>query len=450
MDMGTTGDKAAVDLRLGPALVVPVTAAPFKGWVEVTGGEIVHVGPEPSAGPAAEEYDASGRIVIPAFVNTHCHTSQQLGRGVADDVDLLTWLHERIWPYEVALEEKDSELSALVCAIEQIRNGCTLIADPGGRHVDGMARGLNTAGIRALLGRSSMDDGDGRPPADQETTEQVLAAQDELAARCWHGAGKGRLRFSYTLRTLFNCSDELITATIERARSLGTVAQMHVAEIPEENAYARATRGTSTVRHLDRLGALGPDLLAVHAVWVDDEEIELLASRGCPVSHNAASNIKILGTPRVADMIDAGVVVGLGTDGAPSNNRMSVIDEMWLASIVQKGLRRDPTALPAATVLRMATIDGARALGMDHLVGSLEPGKRADLVVIDPSTPNFATAADPVSALVTALKSENVESVLCDGEWLLRGRRLTRVDESAALAEATARAAAVRQRAGLG
>lgn len=437
-----------VDLRIGPALVVPVTAAPFEGWVEVTGGELVHVGPEPSAAPATETYDASGRMVIPAFVNTHCHTSQQLGRGLADDVGLLTWLHERIWPYETALDEADSEISALACAIEQIRNGCTLIADPGGRHVDGMARGIATSGIRALLGRSTMDDGEGRPPVDQETTAQALDRQDELAAR-WHGGAGGRLSFSYTLRTLFNCSDDLITATVERARALGTVAQMHVAEIPEENAYARATRGTSTVRHLDRLGALGPGLLAVHATWVDDEEIELLAARRCPVSHNAASNLKILGTPRIADMVDAGVVVGLGTDGAPSNNRMSVIDEMWLASIVQKGLRRDPTALPAEQVLRMATIDGARALGMDSVVGSIELGKRADLVVIDPRTPNFATAADPVSALVTALKSENVESVLCDGEWLLRDRRLTRVDELAVLAEATARAAAVRERAGL-
>jgi len=446
MTRSVTG--AGVDLRIGPALVVPVTSAPFLGWVEVTGGEIVHVGPEPTAGPATQTYDAAGRIVIPAFVNTHCHTSQQLGRGLADDVDLLTWLHKRIWPYEVALDERDSEISALACAIEQIRNGCTLVADPGGRHVDGMARGLATAGIRALLGRSTMDDGEGRPPADRESTAEVLARQDELASR-WHGAADGRLRFSYTLRTLFNVSDELITATVERARTLGTVAQMHVAEIPEENAYARATRGTSTVRHLDRLGALGPDLLAVHAVWVDDEEIGLLAERGCPVSHNAASNLKILGTPRIADMVDAGVVVGLGTDGAPSNNRMSVIDEMWLASIVQKGLRRDPTALPAAAVLRMATIDGARALGLGHLVGSLEPGKRADLVVIDPRTPNFATAADPVSALVTALKSENVESVLCDGEFLLRHRVLTRVDEAEVLAEAAARAAAVRERAGL-
>jgi 5-methylthioadenosine/S-adenosylhomocysteine deaminase len=431
------------DLRIGPALVVPVTAEPFTGYVEVTGGEITHLGPSPTSGPAAETVAAPGRIVIPAFVNTHCHTSQQLGRGLGDDVGLLTWLHERIWPYELALDESDSELSALVCAIEQVRNGCTLLADPGGRHVDGMARGIAAVGIRALLGRSAMDSGDGRPDGDRESTADVLAAQDELADR-WDG--KGLLRFSYTLRTIFNCSDELITATLERGRALGTVVQMHVAEVPEENEHSVATRGTTTVRHLERLGALGPDLLAVHATWVDDEEIALLAERGCPVSHNAASNLKILGTPRIADMLDAGVHVALGTDGAPSNNRMSMIDEMWLAAIVQKGVRRDPTVLPAGNVLRMATVDGATALGMGGLVGSLEVGKRADLVVLDPFTPNFATAADPVAALVTACKSENVESVLCDGEWVLRDRQLTRVDEATVLAEAADRAATVRRR----
>jgi 5-methylthioadenosine/S-adenosylhomocysteine deaminase len=432
-----------VGIRIGPALVVPVTAEPFTGYVEVTGGEITHLGPSPTDTPAAETVTAPGRIVIPAFVNTHCHTSQQLGRGLGDDVGLLTWLHDRIWPYELALDESDSELSALVCAIEQVRNGCTLLADPGGRHVDGMARGIAAVGIRALLGRSAMDSGDGRPEGDRESTDEVLDAQDELVER-WHG--NGLLRFSYTLRTIFNCSDDLITATMERARKLGTVVQMHVAEVPEENEHSVATRGTTTVRHLERLGALCPDLLAVHATWVDDEEIALLAERGCPVSHNAASNLKILGTPRIADMLDAGVHVALGTDGAPSNNRMSMIDEMWLAAIVQKGVRRDPTVLPAGSVLRMATIDGATALGMGGLVGSLEVGKRADLVVLDPYTPNFATAADPVSALVTACKSENVESVLCDGEWVLRERRLTRVDEAAVLAEAAERAAAVRGR----
>ena len=433
-------------MRIGPALIVPVSATPFEGYVEVSGTRISHVGPAPSGAQARESISARGRVVTPGFVNTHCHTSQQLGRGLADDVDLLTWLHDRIWPYEASLSEEDCAVSAQLCAVEQIRNGCTTLADPGGQHVDGMARGLDTAGVRAFLGRSSMDEWDGVPSARRESTSEVLDKQTDLAAR-WHG--RGRLRFSYTLRTIFNCSDELITETVERARKLGTVVQMHVAEVREENDHVVRTRGASTVRHLARLGVLSPRFLAVHVVWVDDAEIELLAATGTYVSHNVASNLRVLGIPRIADMLDAGVVVALGTDGAPANNRMSMVDEMWIASMLQKGVRVDPTVLPADQVLRMATCDGARALGLGDELGPIEVGKAADLVVIDPATANMCPAADLASALVTSMKSENVESVMCEGEWLMRDRVLTRVDEADLLQEATGRAASIRARAGI-
>ncbi len=436
-----------VDIRLGPALVLAdPRQAPTAGWVEVVAGRISHVGPSPTASVAAETVDTSGRLIIPALVNTHCHTSQQLGRGLADDVGLLTWLHDRIWPYELALDEGDAEVAAALCAVEQVRSGTTTIADPGGRHVDGMARGLTAVGIRAFLGRSTMDSGDGRPPADCDDTEAALATQDALADR-WDGVG--RLRFSYTLRTIFNCTDELIVATAERAAAHDTVVQMHVAEVPEELEYARATRGAPTIEHLGRLGVLGPRFLTVHATWASDDDLALLAATATPVSHNAGSNLKVLGVPRVAEWIEAGILVALGTDGAPSNNRMSMIDEMWLASLTQKGRRVDPTVLPAGEVLAMATHNGARALGLGHELGRIEVGYRADLVVIDPRTANMTPLHDPHSALVTSMKSENVESVLCDGEWLMLNRRLTSVDEPAVIAEATARARSIRRRLGL-
>lgn len=440
--VGTPGP----DLRIGPAFIVPVSAEPFEGYIEITGTTISHVGAAPTLAAARSSVSARGRVIAPAFVNTHCHTSQQLGRGLADDVNLLTWLHERIWPYEAALTEDDCEISAQLCALEQIRNGCTLIADPGGQHVDGMARGLATSGIRAFLGRSSMDQWDGVPAGKRESTTDVLDHQSDLARR-WHGTG--RLRFSFTLRTIFNCSDDLITATVDRAAALGTVVQMHVAEVPEENDHVRRTRGTSTVRHLARLGVLSPAFLAVHVVWVDDDEIALLAETGTPVSHNVASNLRVLGIPRIADMVDAGVLVALGTDGAPANNRMSMIDEMWIASMLQKGVRCDPTVLPAADVLRMATLSGATALGMGDTLGSLEVGKAADLVIVDPGTANMCSTADLASALVTSMKTENVESVLCDGEWLMRDRVVTRFDEAALITEARERAAHIRARAGI-
>jgi 5-methylthioadenosine/S-adenosylhomocysteine deaminase len=438
-------------IRIDGGLVVTMDAAGTvveQGCVEMEADRIVHVGSSPGGGQPVETVDARGLIVVPGLLNTHCHLSQQLGRGLADDVDLLTWLHDRIWPYEAALAEEDVETSALACALEQIRNGVTLVADPGGQHVDGAARGIERAGIRALLGRSTMDEWEGVPAARRETTEEALAVEDELAAR-WHGAADGRLRFSYTLRTIFNCSDALVQATVERARELGTIVQMHVAEIPAENEHARATRGTSTVRHLARLGALGPWFLGAHAVWLDDEEIALLAETGAAVSHNLASNLRVLGLPRVADMLDAGVVVGLGTDGAPANNRMSLIDELWAASLLQKGLRLDPTVLDARTAFAMTTSEGAKAIGLGGELGSLEAGKAADLVLVDPRTPNMTPVHDPVSALVTSMKTENVHSVMCAGRWLLRERRILVCDEAEVLVEAQNRAEAVARRAGL-
>ena len=417
------------------------------GVVEVEGDRLVHVGTEAS-GEEGEALSARGLVVVPGLVNTHCHLSQQLGRGLADDVDLLTWLRGRIWPYEAALEEEDVETSALACALEQIRNGVTTIADPGGQHVDGAARGLERAGIRGLLGRSTMDEPEGVPESRRESTEETLAVQDELAGR-WDGAADGRLRFSYTVRTIFNCSDELIEASAERARGLGTPLQMHIAEIPAENEHALATRGATTVRHLARLGVLGPWFLGAHAVWVDDEEIALLAEVGAAVSHNLASNLRVLGIPRIADMLDAGVLVGIGTDGAPANNRMSVLDELWAATLVQKGLRLDPTVLDARTAFAMATRNGARALGLGGEIGSLETGKAADLVLVDPRTVNMTPVHDPVSALVTAMKSENVRSVMCAGRFVLEDGVIRVADEVEVLAEAQARAEAVARRAKL-
>ncbi len=182
------------------------------GFVEVEDGRIAHVGPEPA--DRTPTRSARGLIVVPGLATTHCHLSQQLGRGLADDVDLLTWLRDRIWPYEAALDEEDVEVSALACALEQIRNGAATVADPGGQHVDGAGRGLERAGIRGFLGRSTMDEPEGVPESRRESTEDTLTVQDEFAAR-WEGAADGRLRFSDTLRTIFNRSDELIESSVD-------------------------------------------------------------------------------------------------------------------------------------------------------------------------------------------------------------------------------------------
>jgi len=427
---------STVDTRIKAALVYTATGAEVvKGWIEVAGDRITHVGTEPTNLAARESVDASGMLVIPGLVNTHCHTSQQLARGLGDDVDLLTWLRDRIWPYEAALSSSDVEISTLACALEQIRSGVTTLVEPGGRHVDSMASALETTGIRALLGRSSMDEGEGLPQGLRESTRACLEAQDDLVER-WHGAADGRLRMSYTLRTIFNCSDELILQSAERAQRHGTVLQMHVAEVPEEIEHTKMTRGTTVLRHLHKLGVLGPHFLAIHSVFLDDEELDLLATSETPVSHNAASAMRILGIPRIAEMLERGVTVGLGTDGAPTNNRMSLVDEMYVASLLQKAARRDPTVLPARQVLQMATIGGARAIGWEHEIGTIEVGKAADLVLVDPRTVNMTPIHDAVSALVTSMKTENIHSVMCAGRWLMRDGTVTVLDEESILATA--------------
>jgi 5-methylthioadenosine/S-adenosylhomocysteine deaminase len=440
-----------VDTRITGALVVTMDAAGRElagACVEITNGRFTHVGLSASDGPAAETVEAWGQILLPGLVNSHLHSAQLLGRGLADDVDLLTWLRDRIWPYESALTPEDAHVSALALCAEQIRNGVTLFADPGGHHVDHVARAVDQAGIRAYLGRNTVDGGEGLPEGWLESTQEALARADELAER-WHGAAGGRLRFNYTLRTIFNCSDELILGSAERAERLGTILHTHIAEIPEENDYALATRGATTARHLHTLGVLGPRFLGAHGVYLDDHELDLIAAGGASISHNAGSNLKVLGIPRVADMLERGVRVALGTDSAPANNRMSLVDEMWAASLLQKGLRRDPTVLPARTVLRMATRDGAGALAWDDELGSIETGKAADLVLVDPRTVNMLPLHDPVAALVTAMKTENIRSTMCAGRWLMRDRVVLSLDEEALLDEVRERAAAIAARAAI-
>ncbi len=398
--------------------------------------------------PGDEIVDARGRYVLPGLVNSHVHTVQHLARGLSDDVDILTWLHQRIWPYESTLDEEDSYISTLLFGIEQIANGTTTVADAGVQHAGGAVRAVTELGIRASLCHSIMDEGDGLPPNWRLSAADCMALQEDEFRR-YHGAADGRVQWWFGLRTLLNNSDDLITRTAEAARLRGTRVHMHVAEASEEIDYCKATRGTSTVRHLDRLGLLGPNLLAVHVVYVDPDEIELLARREVKVSHNPAAALRVMGLPKIVEMLAGGVTVGLGTDGAPSNCRNSMIDEMWLASLVQKGRLHDPAALPATRVLEMATIDSARCLGWESQVGSIEVGKKADLCVINPNTPNMQPVHDPISNMVFSMNATNVESTLCNGVWLMRDRKFTQLDVDAVLAEARERAAAVRKRAGI-
>ncbi|XP_051122648.1 uncharacterized protein LOC127245676 [Andrographis paniculata] len=413
-----------------------------NGAVAVQGDTIVAVGQSEDiisrySSLSPQLIDLHGRFLLPGLINTHVHTSQQLGRGIADDVDLLTWLHHRIWPYESHMTEDDSYLSTLLCGIELIHSGVTCFAEAGGQHVSGMARAVEQLGIRACLTQSVMDAGEGLPASwASRTTEECIQSQKELHKK-HHNTANGCIRIWFGIRQIMNSTDLLLTETRDAAKELGTGIHMHVAEIPYENQVVVDRQGVDhgTVTYLEKIELLQSNLLAAHTVWVNEHEVSLLSRRGVKVSHCPASAMKLLGFAPIREMIDAGVCVSLGTDGAPSNNRMSIVDEMYVASLINKGQEvfkqgtTDPTALPAETVLEMATINGAKTVLWDNEIGSIEAGKKADMIVIDSSSWTMVPVHDCISSLVYCMRSENIASVMCNGRWIMIDKKITTVDE---------------------
>ncbi len=385
---------------------------------------------------------------MPGLINTHVHTSQQLGRGLGDDVNLLTWLHDRIWPYESSMTEEDSYISTLLCCAEQIKAGTTAFAEPGGQFVSGMARGVAQAGIRGKLANSIMDCGEGLPANWVHSTDEEIARTVE-DIKNFHNTADGRVQVWFGLRTIFNNSDELILRSKEMADRYGVGVHMHVAEVKDEVEYLKAKIGVQTVTHLNDLGVLDKNFLAVHTVWLTNEEVGMFKAHDVKVSHDPAAAMKVLGFAKVPRMLREGICVSIGTDGAPCNNRMDMVDEMWLTSLIHKGWRLEPDVVKAQEVLTMATMNGAKAILEEKNLGSLTPGKKADLIVIDPRSAGMLPLHDPIANLVSAMHSENIRDTMCNGKWLMRDRRLLTIDEDALYTEAQQRADAIRRRAGI-
>ncbi|XP_031400479.1 uncharacterized protein LOC116210656 isoform X1 [Punica granatum] len=409
------------------------------------------------SGTAGEIVDLRGQILLPGFINTHVHTSQQLARGIADDVDLMTWLHHRIWPYEASMTEEDSYISTLLCGVELIHSGVTCFAEAGGQHVPGMARAVELLGLRACLAQSIMDSGDGLPePWANRTAEDCIQLQKELY-RKHHDTADGRIRVWLGIRQIMNSTDDLLLKTRDTARELATVIHMHVAEIPYENQLIVKTRKVEhgTVTHLEKMEFLQNNLLAAHTVWVDNAEIDFLSRAGVKVSHCPAAAMRMLGFAPIREMLDASICVSLGTDGAPSNNRMSIVDEMYVASLINKGREvyangtTDPTALPAETVLKMATINGAKSVLWDKEIGSLVVGKKADLVVINPRTWSMVPLHDSISSLVYCMRTENIVSVMCNGRWIMKDKKISTVNVEEILSLAKEASTQLLKRAGI-
>jgi 5-methylthioadenosine/S-adenosylhomocysteine deaminase len=423
-----------------------------KGSILIENDKIIEIGKyddfQSLINPDVIIEDAKDNWILPGLINTHVHTSQQLARGIADDVDLLVWLRDRIWPYESNLSEEDSYVSSLLCGVEQIRSGVTCFVEAGGQHVNGMGRAVKELGIRAALVKSTMDTGIGLPKVWQNNTQEEIDTQIENFEN-WHNKENDRIRYWFGLRTIFNNSDDLIIKTKELADKYGVGIHMHVAEIRDEIEFSKNTRGATTVTHLNNLGVLGENFLAAHCVWMTDTEIEIFQKNNVKVTHNPAAAMKVLGFAEIPQMLEQGICVSIGTDGAPCNNRMSLIDEMWLTSLIHKGRKLNPKIMPAETVLEMVTVNAAKCALWDKEIGSLEKGKKADLVIIDPKSAAMLPMHDPIANLISSMRTQNVNSVMCDGKWVMKEGVIKTIDENAIIKESIKRSKEIIERANI-
>lgn len=423
--------------------------------VLVRAGRIVWIGPRGRApraqrGVKRERLDATQAVVLPGFIQAHVHLCQVLFRGLADDLPLLAWLRERIWPLEASHTERSLTVSAELGIAEFLRGGTTTLLDMGTtRHHDVVFAALERSGMRALSGKAMMDRAEGAPRRLIETTRESLTESDRLRAH-WHGRANGRLRYAYAPRFILSCSSALLREVGERAREPDTWIHTHVAEHAEERVAVEQLLGMSDLAALEAHGLYGPQVVMAHAVQLNKAEMRRAARLGTRFVHCPSANLKLAsGIADVVALRQAGLALGLGCDGAPCNNRLDALSELRLALLLSKVRRGDARALSPLDALAMLTIDGARALGLDREIGSIELQKKADLVVVALDGVHQAPLIDPLSALCYASSGSDVRHVVVDGVVRVRNRELLGVDVGALAARAQREAKACARRAGL-
>jgi 5-methylthioadenosine/S-adenosylhomocysteine deaminase len=429
--------KEKVDLLITGGTVVTLDSVRLvidDGAVAVKGDTIAAVGPrvemEAKYGAAAQ-IDARGRLVLPGFINGHTHAPMTLFRGLKDDVVLDDWLRKYIFPAEAKNVTEDFvRWGTRLAAAEMIRGGITTFADMY-YFEDAIAEETKAAGMRGVLGETFID----FPVPDNKTEAEMLAYTEKFLKR-WQG--DSLIHAAAAPHSIYTCSQKTLQDAASLARKYNAPILIHVAEMKKELDDSRAQNGTTPVQYLNRIGILGPDVVAAHCIWVDETDRQLLAEEHVGCVHNPSSNMMLSsGVAPVIEERAAGIAVGLGTDGpAGSNNDLDLMEEMDLAAKLQKITKMDPRALGAQAVVEMATIDGAKALHMDKEIGSLESGKKADLILIGLDQPNGVPMFDVYSQLAYALKGSDVETVVIGGRIVMRDRKLLTVKENEAVAKA--------------
>ena len=394
----------------------------------------------------AEVIDTENCIIIPGLIDTHVHLAQALIRGVVpDNVTLVPWLRDWVWKFLPLYDQMDARASAALCILEMLKTGTTAFIEihlHSRYGFDGIAELVERSGIRGVLSKSIMDmqgySGEESilPPGLFESGEECIREFKEMYRR-WQGRGDGKIDVWLGLRSPGAVSDELFYEAAAIAREYDTGITNHIAEVKEDVEYYQKVYGTTPSGLLERFNMLGEKRVYAHCVWLDEEDMRKFASTGTTVSHCPSSNMKLgSGIAPVSDMLKLGVNVGLGCDGGPSNDSYDLIREMKLAALLQKGRTRNPSVISAWDVLEMATKNGARAIGRQKMLGSIEPGKKADMVVVELKRPSVNPISNPLSLLVYAASGEDVRDVMIDGKFVVRNKKVLTMDEEEVLKNA--------------
>jgi 5-methylthioadenosine/S-adenosylhomocysteine deaminase len=442
-------DVPTLLIRRGTIVTMNDAFDVVEGDISIVDGRIAAIRSD-ITDPHDRVIDAHGDYVLPGFVQTHVHLCQTLFRGYADDLPLMDWLRRRVWPMEAAHTSATLRAAARLASVELLASGTTAVLTMETVHdTDAVFEAVAETGIRATIGKCMMDSDANVPKRLQELTRDSI--DESLAIRKrWDGAANGRLGAAFAPRFAVSCSRELLEAVAALSNEHHALVHTHASESGDELAIVKQLSGGMTnVQYLARLGLASPRLCAAHCVWVDADEQRLLAGHDVKVMHCPGSNLKLgSGIAPVAEMRARGITVSLGADGAACNNRLDMFEEMRLAAVLQ-AVRHQPGALPARDVLWMATRAGARTLGLEREIGSIEIGKRADLIVVDRDQPHLTGGPDPFSTLVYAATGADVRTTVVDGEVLVDEGMLVRFDRAQVITEARAAARELINRAGL-
>lgn len=424
-------EKADIVIRGCRILPMGKQASIENGALAIRGNKIAFAGKNGATTriEAETEIDGRGKLALPGLINCHTHAAMTLFRGMAEDRPLDDWLKKTIWPLESRLKAEDVYAGSLLACLEMIKNGTTCFADMYFQeHM--VAKAVEKSGLRAVLAEGIIEAGH------KLVGKKMLTRSEDFAKR-FNGRAEARIGTMLAPHAVYSCGPDLLSKVHEKASKLGVGVHLHLAESKPTDEEFQREHGLTETELLDKTGLLENHVLAAHCINLSDSDKRILSRRGVNVAYVPVSNMKLgIGAARIKDLTDLGINVGLGTDGPASNNALDMFETMKTGALLQKLVYLDPSVLPAHEVLRMATTNGATALGLMKEIGSLEEGKKADVVLVDLKKPHLTPLHDACAAMVYSARGSDVDTVIVDGKILMCNRQVRTLNEEAVMERA--------------